>query len=78
MGEAVNMVIIAAIGAGFGWYAARAAHIRHFDRGVSIVIGLMGAFSGAFDYYQTVPSATFPSRMTATCAADPSYVLRRD
>jgi hypothetical protein len=52
--------------------------IRGTIQGTGTTSSIQGAFSGSFDYYQTAANAMFPARMTATCAADPSYVFRRD
>lgn len=52
--------------------------IRGSLQGTVKMPAIDGTFSGAFDYYQTNSGALFPGRLTATCAADPSYVLRRE
>jgi hypothetical protein len=52
--------------------------IRGSLQGTSTTSAIAGVFTGAFDYYVTNASATFLSRLTATCAADPAYLLRRE
>jgi hypothetical protein len=52
--------------------------IRGSLQGTVKNVAIDGLLDGAFDYYVTNPGALFPSRLTATCAADPNFVLRRE
>ena len=52
--------------------------IRGSLQGTSTPSAIAGVFTGAFDYYLTNAGANFPGRLTASCPADPAYVLRRE
>lgn len=52
--------------------------IRGTMEGTSTVSSVQGAFSGAFDYYRTVPEATGPAGVPIVCLGSSPFVLTRE
>jgi hypothetical protein len=52
--------------------------IRGTMEGTSTVSSVQGAFSGAFDYYRTVPESTGPAGVPIVCLGSSPFVLTRE